>query len=131
MHEAIEVISVPHSATRHRSDTHRSSRTSPPRCRSGRMMGSLRPPCPHRAPISPAHRALLALQDFYTKEIRGDCTIEQIHALLDLVDTDGDGAIKYMEFARILSLDDLAGYVISLQGGGKKTKPPLNKAVIR
>ena len=70
------------------------------------------------------------LQDFYTKEIRGDCTVDQIHALLDLVDTDGDGAIKYMEFARILSLDDLAAYVLELQSG-KKKKAPIDKAVIR
>jgi len=50
-----------------------------------------------------------------------------VHALLDLVDTDGDGAVKYMEFARILSIDDLAQYVLDL---GKKKKIPLDKAVI-
>jgi len=70
---------------------------------------------------------ILKYQDFYTKEIRGDLTETEVHALLDLVDTDGDGAVKYMEFARILSIDDLAQYVLDL---GKKKKIPLDKAVI-
>jgi len=72
---------------------------------------------------------ILKYEDFYTKEIRGDCTVEQIHALLDLVDSDGDGKIKYMEFARILAVDDLAEYVTGLQG--KKKKAPIDKSVIR
>jgi len=69
---------------------------------------------------------ILKYQDFYTKEIRGDCTIAQIHALLDLVDSDGDGKIKYMEFARILSIDDLAAFVTKGKG-----KIPIDKGVIR
>ena len=72
--------------------------------------------------------AILKYQDEYTGEIRGDCTVAEIDALLSLVDTDGSGSIKYMEFARIMAMDDVAGFVLNKEKG---KKPPLDKAVIR
>lgn len=50
---------------------------------------------------------ILFYEDFYTKQTRGYCSEAQIHALLDLADTDGDGQISFTEFANIMTIDDL------------------------
>jgi len=66
---------------------------------------------------------ILKYVDFYTQEERGDVDEMQVHALLDFVDSDGDGKIRYMEFARVLAVDDLVGLL-----RGQKQKA--NKRVI-
>ena len=71
---------------------------------------------------------ILKYRDFYTQEIRGDLTEVEVHALLDLVDSDGDGQIKYLEFSRVLADGN---NIDAIMGSGKKKKMPIDKSVIR
>uniref|UniRef100_A0A7S3B7N1 EF-hand domain-containing protein n=1 Tax=Haptolina ericina TaxID=156174 RepID=A0A7S3B7N1_9EUKA len=71
---------------------------------------------------------ILKYTDVYTKEVRGDLEVEQVHALLDLVDSDGDGGIKYLEFSRVLADGN---NIDAIMNGGKKKKLPVDKALIR
>jgi len=71
---------------------------------------------------------ILKYEDVYTKEIRGDLTVDEVHALLDLVDSDNDGAIKYLEFSRVLADGNNIDVIM---GQGKKKKLPLDKRVIQ
>jgi hypothetical protein len=45
---------------------------------------------------------LLKYFDFYTGQTRGDLDVKVVETLLDLVDANGDGVIKYDEFAEIV-----------------------------
>jgi len=63
---------------------------------------------------------ILQYEDYYTKQIRGHCTEDQIHALLDLAGSDEDGTIGFLEFARIMSIDDIEAYVTNQ---AKKKRP--------
>jgi Ca2+-binding EF-hand superfamily protein len=45
---------------------------------------------------------LLKYYDFYTGQQRGDLDVKVVETLLDLVDTNGDGIIKYDEFADVV-----------------------------
>jgi len=71
---------------------------------------------------------ILKYEDVYTREIRGDLTEVEVHALLDLVDSDNDGSIKYLEFSRVLADGNNIDVILNQ---GKKKKLPLDKRIIQ
>jgi Ca2+-binding EF-hand superfamily protein len=48
---------------------------------------------------------ILKFRDFYTNEVRGELDEIVVDTLMDLVDVDGDGKIKYDEFTEIVLAD--------------------------
>ena len=50
---------------------------------------------------------IIEYKDFYTGETRGDLPEYVVETLLDFVDKSGDGQIDYIEFAKVLLVDDI------------------------